>query len=268
MMAGNQGSLSQFCRSEGWLGASSRFVFRSSVASTHDVLRDLAECGAPEGVVVLAESQTAGRGRLGRRWSAAPGSALLLSVLFRPPEPFLTYAPRVMMSCGLALREAVVAVTGLAPALKWPNDLIVERGEQWRKLAGILAEIGIVAGQAPFLMVGVGLNVETPSEQLSLVSPTATSLLVELGRPVDRAALLEAFLQRLEERYERLRAGWNPLPEWRTALAWMGREVWVKAPAGDVHGVAADVLDDGTLVLQTAEGALLHFPVGDVSLRL
>ena len=97
---------------------------------------------------------------------------------------------------------------------------------------------------------------------------TATSLLVELGRHVDRATLLEAFLQQLEERYERLRAGWNPLPEWRAALAWMGREVWVKAPAGDVHGVAADVLDDGTLVLQTAEGALLHFPVGDVSLRL
>ena len=268
MTAVNQNSLSQFCRSEGWLGASSRFVFRSAVTSTHDILRDLAEHDAPEGTVVLAESQTAGRGRLGRRWLATPGSALLLSALFRPPAPFLTYAPRVMMSCGLALREAVAEVTGLAPALKWPNDLIVERGEQWRKLAGILAEIGIVAGQAPFLMVGVGLNVATPLEQLALVSPVATSLLVELGHPVDRATLLEAFLQRLEGCYERLRAGWSPLSEWRTALAWMGREVWVKAPTGDVLGVAADVLDDGTLVLQTAGGAVLHFPVGDVSLRL
>lgn len=266
-MAVSQESLSQFCRSEGWLGAPPRFVFQSTVTSTHDVLRELAEHGAPEGTMVLAESQTAGRGRLGRRWLATPGSALLLSVLFRPPEPFLTYAPRLLMLCGLALRDAVAAVTGMLPALKWPNDLIVEHGEQWRKLAGMLAEIGVVAGEAPFLMVGVGLNVAVPAEQLAAVAPAATSLLVELGRPVDRAALLEAFLQRLEGGYERLCAGWNPLPEWRAALAWMGREVLVKAPSGDVCGVAIDVLDDGTLVLQTGED-VAYFPVGDVSLRL
>lgn len=266
-MAVSQESLSQFCRSEGWLGAPPRFVFQSTVTSTHDVLRELAEHGAPEGTMVLTESQTAGRGRLGRRWLATPGSALLLSVLFRPPEPFLTYAPRLLMLCGLALRDAVAAVTGMLPALKWPNDLIVEHGEQWRKLAGMLAEIGVVAGEAPFLMVGVGLNVAVPAEQLAAVAPAATSLLVELGRPVDRAALLEAFLQRLEGGYERLCAGWNPLPEWRAALAWMGREVLVKAPSGDVCGVAIDVLDDGTLVLQTGED-VAYFPVGDVSLRL
>ncbi|MBN1921607.1 MAG: biotin--[acetyl-CoA-carboxylase] ligase [Anaerolineae bacterium] len=266
MMVVNQESLSQFCRSEGWLGAPPRFFFHSTVTSTHDVLRDLAERDVPEGAVVVAESQTAGRGRLGRRWVAPPGSALLLSVLFRPPEPFLTYAPRLLMLCGLALQEAVTATTGILPALKWPNDLIVEHGEEWRKLAGILAEIGVVAGAAPFLMVGVGLNVAIPAEQLAQVSPVATSLLVELGCPVDRAALLEAFLQRLEGGYERLRAGWNPLPEWRAALAWMGREVVVKAPTGDVCGVATDVLDDGALVLQTGEG-VAHFPVGDVSLR-
>ncbi len=261
-------SLSQFRRPDGWLGASARFVFCERVTSTHDVLRDLAEDGAPEGTVVLAEEQTAGRGRLGRRWLSTPGGSLLLSMLFRPPEPFLHYAQRVTMICGLALREAVYRVTGIQSVLKWPNDLIVERDARWRKLAGILTEIGTVAGKAPFLMVGIGLNVDVYPELQQLCSPMATSLLTELGHSVDRAVLLVDLLLRVEGLYKQLCAGWDPLPDWRSSLAWLGRTVQVKAPTGEVWGVAEDVLDDGTLVLRLENGALVPFPVGDVSLRL
>lgn len=262
-------SLSQYRRSTGWLGAGLSYCFLPRTTSTHDVLRDLAVCGAPEGTLVTADEQTAGRGRLGRSWNAAPGSALLFSLLFRPPEPFVHFAARVTMLCGLALRETVAEVTGLCPALKWPNDLIVERAVGWRKLAGILSEIGASEGTAPFLMVGIGLNVNTPREQLSLLAPNATSLLAELGQPVSRVALLDAFLRRAEAAYEQLRAGWDPLPEWRAALAWLGASVVVQAPTGEEYrGEAVDVTETGALVLRRDNGVLEHFAVGDVSLRL
>lgn len=230
------------------------------------MLRELAEHGAPEGTVVLAEAQTAGRGRLGRRWVATPGSSLLFSLLFRPPEPFLHYASRVTMVCGLALREAVAEVAGLQPALKWPNDLIVERHAGWGKLAGILSEIGAV--EPAFLMVGIGLNVNVSQEQLPFLAPNATSLLAELGHPVDRVALLDAFLRRAEALYARLCVGWEPLSQWREALAWLGCSVLASSPTGEVRGVAVDVTEDGALVLRQEDGARVHFPVGDVSLRL
>jgi len=260
-------SLSHFCRLEGWLGTPPRFVFHESVSSTHDVLRELAEHGAPEGTVVLAEVQTAGRGRLGRQWLAAPETSLLLSLLFRPQEPFVFHASRVTMACGLALQAAVREVTGLPVALKWPNDLIVEREAGWGKLAGLLAEIGALPEAAPYLMVGIGVNVNVPLASLQTYSPQATSLLVETGRSVDRSALLLSLLRHIEARYDRLSAGWDPLPEWRAALAWMGQPVRIHTPTGEVGGVAVEVLEDGALLVRTEAGELLPLHAGDVSLR-
>lgn len=260
-------SLSNFCRPEGWLGAQSRLVFRERVPSTHDVLRELAIAGATEGTVVLAEEQTAGRGRVGRRWWAPPGTSVLFSALFRPPEPFVYHAQRVMMACGLAVRAAVREVTGLVPDIKWPNDLIFEREGDWKKTAGILAETECDLEGAPYLMVGVGLNVNVPPEQLSLLSPVATSLQNELGQSVDRTAILLALLHTLEATYMRLLAGWDPLPEWRAALAWMGRPVQVLAPDGEAIGVAEAVSENGALVLRMENGARVFYSVGDVSLR-
>lgn len=260
--------LSAYQRAAGWLGSGSAYHFFPRTTSTHDLLRVLAEEGAPEGTLVIADEQTSGRGRLGRSWNALPASALLFSLLFRPPEPFLYFAPRVTMVCALALREAIASVTGLWPALKWPNDLIVSHAASWGKLAGILAESGAAAGTPFFLLVGIGLNVNVPRSHLALLAPQATSLLAEVGRPVDRVAVLDAFLSRAEPAYERLRAGWDPLPAWRQALAWLGASVTVHTSHGEVQGVALDVAESGALLVQRQDTGIVEtFAVGDVSLR-
>ncbi|MDP9232233.1 MAG: biotin--[acetyl-CoA-carboxylase] ligase [Actinomycetota bacterium] len=149
--------------------------------------------GAPEGAVAVADEQTAGRGRLGRRWLAPAGTSLLCSIQLHPQVP----PERLPDLTGIAARacaEAIAAVTGLEPELKFPNDLLVDG----RKVAGILAE-----AREGRVVLGVGINVNVPESGLPTeVDRPATSLLVETGREVDRAELLVELLERLERRYK------------------------------------------------------------------
>ncbi|MBN1260688.1 MAG: biotin--[acetyl-CoA-carboxylase] ligase [Anaerolineae bacterium] len=253
-------------RTAGWLGAN--FVYLARTTSTHDVLCFLAENGAQEGWVVLADEQTAGRGRLGRRWAAPPASCLLFSLLFRPPAPFVETASRAPMMCGIALVETILEVTGLHMLLKWPNDGIVERESGWGKVAGMLSETGFAGATPAFLMVGIGLNVNVPKQDLVNLDPLAASLQSELGHSVERVQLMDEFLARLEVLYEQFRAGWDPWAKWKSHLAWLGREIVIETPTGPVSGIATDVDTDGALLLTGADGSLRRFPVGDVSLRL
>jgi BirA family biotin operon repressor/biotin-[acetyl-CoA-carboxylase] ligase len=156
------------------------------------------EPDAPEGAVVVAEEQTAGRGRLGRPWIAAPGTSLLFSLNLRPAAE-TRRLPELSIVAGLASAEAIWQVTGLRPEIKLPNDLLVDE----RKLAGILAE-----AREERVVLGIGINVNVPPEDLPAgVDRKATSLLAELGVPVDRAELLAMILLELERRYERWVAG-------------------------------------------------------------
>ncbi|MEA3307950.1 MAG: biotin--[acetyl-CoA-carboxylase] ligase [Chloroflexota bacterium] len=261
----SRATLAHYQRRDGWLGAQFRYLAQTT--STNDVARELAEQGMAEGLVVLAEEQTAGRGRLQRRWSAPVGSSLLISLLFRPPEPFAYYAARTTMLCGLALVAALDELTALPVELKWPNDLIVTRGTSWRKLAGMLSEIGMVDARPAYLIVGIGLNVNIPAPALPELAPNATSLSVELGRTVARESLLTAFLQHTETRYERLRAGWEPLSNWQRQLAWLGQAVQLQAPTETIYGVAKAVDQEGALLLTLSDGSIRSFPVGDITLR-
>ena len=162
------------------------------VASTPST-QQLLGPGAPEGALVVAEEQTAGRGRLGRRWFAPAGTSLLCSLQLRPDAP----TERLPKLTGIAARscaEAIAALTGLEPALKFPNDVLV--GE--RKVAGILAE-----AREGRVVLGIGVNVNVPAGELpEHVDRPATSLLVETGRELDRAELLAELLERLERRYD------------------------------------------------------------------
>jgi BirA family biotin operon repressor/biotin-[acetyl-CoA-carboxylase] ligase len=248
---------------EGW-----DISYRPSVGSTNDLALNAGRQGAPEGLVVVAEEQTAGRGRLGRRWLAPPETCLLMSLLFRPPEPFARYAARTTMLCGLALSMAIGEVAAVPATLKWPNDLIVEGEGPWRKVAGMLSEIGL-EGEAPScVVVGIGLNVNVAPADLPHLAPNATSLLAESGHPVDRVALLDAFLQHVERFYAQLRRGWDPLPLWREHLAWLGCAVEVHTPTEVVTGVAEDVDGEGALQLRLPDGSRRSLPVGDISLRV
>lgn len=242
----------------------------AETGSTNTDAMALARDGAPEGVVLVADVQTAGRGRLGRTWTAPPGSSLLLSVLLRPPAGV---AEAVTMVAGLAMAEAVGAVAGVDARLKWPNDLVV--GE--RKLAGILAEADWPAGatisggwrrpdphERVAVVVGIGVNVNWPE-----VPDELADLLVACnhvaGRPVDRDALLDAFLERLGARYADLRAGTVPIADWRARSATLGRRVRIDLGGDDVEGTAVDVDAAGRLVVDTLEGERRTFAVGDVT---
>ena len=239
--------------------------------STNDVAKDLAAQGAPEGMVVVADEQTAGRGRLGRQWLAPPGTCLLCSILFRP-DLSPAQANRLTMLCSLAAADAVTQVAGLRAALKWPNDLIISsearipKSGEWRKLAGVLTETSVMGERLDSVVVGIGVNVNVPPEALPGLGPGATSILAETGREVDRAALLVALLVGVEARYTRLQAGESPHVEWAARLATLGRSVAATTSQVTLIGVAEAVDEDGALLLRTPDGTLHRLVAGDVTL--
>lgn len=157
-----------------------------------DVAAALAAEGAPAGTVVVAEEQTAGRGRMGRVWLAPRGTSLLFTALFRPPLA-VAQSPTLLRDIGERVAEAVAEVAGVTPSIKEPNDLLIDG----RKLAGILVQTSIRGDHLDYLLVGIGVNVNVPAELLPL--PTATSLLVATGREHDRDVLLAAILRHLEQ---------------------------------------------------------------------
>jgi BirA family biotin operon repressor/biotin-[acetyl-CoA-carboxylase] ligase len=240
------------------------------VASTGSTNADLLaragrDAGLPEGQVLVAEEQTAGRGRLGRSWSSEPGASLTFSVLLRPEPVPPERRGWLTLVTGVAVVSAVRSVAGVDAVLKWPNDVLV--GE--RKLAGILAE------QAPdgtAVVIGTGLNVATPPEALP-VSPSglpATSLLAE-DAAVSREELLLAILGQLEAWYLAFRADPDPvragvLDAYRSLCGTLGQAVRVELPAGRVvTGLAAGIDLDGRLLLTADSGeSLAPVSAGDV----
>jgi BirA family biotin operon repressor/biotin-[acetyl-CoA-carboxylase] ligase len=229
-----------------------------AIGSTNAELVARAAADEPEGLVLLAEHQQAGRGRLDRTWTSPPRAGLTVSVLLRPDVPAARRAWLSLLT-GVALAEAVSEVAGVPASLKWPNDLLAPDGA---KLAGILAES---AGKA--VVVGVGLNVSTRPDELP---DTGTSLALVAGAPVDRSAVLLGLLRAFERRYLR----WtdvlgDPVSSGlaQDYLAWcstVGATVTVTMPDGSaVEGVAEAVDWDGRLVVRTAAG-LLELASGDV----
>ena len=251
-----------------------RVIYYRSIGSTNDVARELAARGAPEGMLVIADEQTAGKGRLGRRWLAPPGTSLLMSLLFRPQSPIsnlqspisIHQAQRLTMICSLAAVEAIGAVTGLAAAIKWPNDIVV----QGKKVGGILTELEATGEGLDYVIVGLGLNVNLDFgavEAMEELPATATSLSQELGRDVSRLALLWRILENVEDRYQRLQAGELPHGEWASRLITLHNHVIVDTPQGVVEGWAEGVDADGALILRTNRGERQRVLAGDVTLR-
>jgi BirA family biotin operon repressor/biotin-[acetyl-CoA-carboxylase] ligase len=213
-----------------------RLDFLEEVGSTQDRAFLLAEHGAPDGSVVLAERQTAGRGRLGRAWDAPPGAGAWFSILLRPhavppPEPTLLVA-----ATALAAAEALEEATGLVPAIRWPNDLLV--GD--RKIAGILLETRDYAPEAPLFVLGVGINTRRAREEFPAeIRDLATSVSAETGRAPDRTDLVIAVLAALDRWRATLASGGSAVVEaaFRARAAWLGRRVSLEAGDGRLTGV-------------------------------
>ncbi|MGH9178769.1 MAG: biotin--[acetyl-CoA-carboxylase] ligase [Acidimicrobiales bacterium] len=204
----------------------------AEVDSTNRVALDQARSGRPAGFVAVAGHQTAGRGRRGRRWEAAPGSALLVSVLLRPDLPPCRHHLAVW-AVALAAADACAVVAGVHPELKWPNDLVVGGA----KLAGVLAEV-----ERDAVVVGLGLNVAGAGPW-----PAGAAALESVaGRAVDLHSLLDAFLSALAHRT----ADWQAVPSaYRHACTTLGRLVRVELDTGTVTGAAAEVTDEGHLLV-------------------
>jgi BirA family biotin operon repressor/biotin-[acetyl-CoA-carboxylase] ligase len=224
---------------------SSREIVRvDSVGSTQALAFDLAERGAADGTVVVAETQTAGRGRRGRTWVDEPGASLLMSIVVRPGLAARDL-PKLSLAAAVAVGEALRALTGLDARLKWPNDVLTHG----RKIAGILLESRI--GAEPLVVAGIGINLRQRSFPPE-VAGSATSVALESGRDVDPETLLGAVLEAFDRWRTRLEGeGFAPLRERWLALAdTIGRTVSV---AG-LEGVAVDLDADGALVLREAHG--------------
>jgi BirA family biotin operon repressor/biotin-[acetyl-CoA-carboxylase] ligase len=229
----------------------------AEVDSTNRYVLDAAHGGEPAGLVVVADHQLAGRGRLGRTWEAAPGSSLLLSVLLRPRRT-VDELHLCTATVALAMADAVAEVAGFTPGLKWPNDLLADG----RKLAGVLAEADLGAsGAVRAVVVGIGINVGADAVPPELVA-TATACEVVAGRAVDREELFEAFLGGLGVRLGRPDA--ELVDDYRTRLDTLGRRVRVERSTGSIEGVATDVDPVGGLVVRSLDGVTTTVSAGDV----
>jgi BirA family transcriptional regulator, biotin operon repressor / biotin---[acetyl-CoA-carboxylase] ligase len=231
-----------------------RIHWLARTGSTNDVAAALAQTGAEEGTVVVAETQTAGRGRHGRTWFSPAGAGLYVSLLLRPDLTSAVHENRsalITLAAGVAVATAIRTATGLPAAIKWPNDVVLER----RKLAGILVEAVNYGGTRGFVVLGVGINLRQAAFPPD-VAGRATSIESEAGQPADRAQVLAQMLSSLAERYGDLLAGRFDaiLSDWRRLASplWSSIVEWDSASGvcrGQVEGIDAS----GALVVRVGD---------------
>jgi BirA family biotin operon repressor/biotin-[acetyl-CoA-carboxylase] ligase len=230
----------------------------AETSSTNDVAREQARKGARGGFLVAASRQTAGRGRLGRGWESPPDRGLYVSILLRPDLP-MTEAGKLTILGSVATVDAVEAVSGLRPQIKWPNDLMLGR----RKLAGLLIETEPKGKRMAFAVIGIGVNVGQEAGDFSPdVRRLATSLYLATGQTHRRADLLVALLQALERRLSR------PFDEareaWTASSLTLGQRVTLTTARGRKHGQAMGLDESGALLLRGHSGEVETVTAGDM----
>lgn len=230
--------------------------------STNSDVIERAKAGEPEGLVLIAGEQTAGRGRLDRSWLGNPGGSILCSVLVRPkldPE----HVPLLTAAAGLAAREALAEAAGLKAELKWPNDLM----SGGRKLGGILTESVIASDSVDFCVVGIGLNVNWPAAEIpGEISEIAISVSAQLGHDADRTAILDQFLKSFEARVVTLEKSPSHLiREYKENCATIGKKVAVITAGGTVEGFASGIDAHGRLLVSDEDAENIAIDAGDLT---
>lgn len=252
------------------IGLRNRFLgktmfFSKNVPSTNDWAEELARFGAFEGTVVVAVTQTRGRGRLHRKW-VSPDGGLWFSVIFRP-KLSARDAHKLTFVAGVAVAETLREMYGLKTETKWPNDVSVDG----RKICGILGKANASGGKVDFVILGIGVNANfDPKHALpKSLREKATSLENELGRRVRLEKLLAKLLEKLEETYDiYAREGFNTvLEKWKGYACFLGHEVELSDKNLKIKGLACGVNQDGALVLRLEDGNLANIVTGDVSMR-
>ncbi len=238
------------------------FHYFDEIGSTNSHARELAEAGAAEGTVVVAESQSQGRGRLGRRWESPPFTNLYLSILLRPKlSP--AHAAQITLMAAVALADVVDAYVPGQTAIKWPNDILIGN----KKLAGILTEASCDTERVHYVILGVGVNLNYASDAMpEELRRRATSLLEVTGKTVHRESFLQRLLQGIERCYGELeQAGFDALARrWQSYFAWRGRRLRIELLDQVTLGTAQGIDRDGALVLVDESGNEQRILAGDV----
>lgn len=234
-----------------------------TVDSTNEEIKRQARKGAEHGLVCVAETQSAGKGRLGRKWSSTPGAGIFMSVLLRPDIPPLEVSG-ITLAAGLAVCKAVQKTTGCDAKIKWPNDVVIGR----KKICGILTEMSAESDRVEFVVVGIGVNVNTdafPEE----ISHKATSLKIETGKQIDRRALLREILLQLEIYTDEflLNTCGSITGEYKENCVTIGREVSVARGGEQMTGMAVDITLGGSLVVKRQDGTLTEIGSGEVAVQ-
>ena len=250
---------------QGGLLGGRRVHYFESVESTNTLALAMGREGAPAGTVLVAETQTKGRGRLGKSWTSPIGSGLYCTLLLRPAIP-LPQLARITLAVGLAAALAIEEVSGLVTTIKWPNDVLL----QGRKVAGILVECEMSGGEWPLVAIGVGINLGTSLAQFPPeLQARATSLLIASGQVIGKGRMLDKLLTRIEHVVIRLEqddfAG--VLKKWRakdaTAKQWL---TWLASDGRVVHGMSLGPNQDGNLIIRDKSGLSHQVISGDITL--
>ncbi len=234
-------------------------MFLDTVGSSMDEAFRLGMEGAPEGTIVCAETQTKGRGRLGRRWASPKGKGIYASLILRPHFAPAQTAQLTLMTA-VAIAQALTKISGIKIEIKWPNDLLVGG----RKLAGILTELRAEMDQVEFVVIGFGINVNSTAQNLVEGS---TSLKMETGNSFSRVLVLQELLVSLEFWYDGLKKqGFQPvLKAWKSNSATLKTRVRVTDADGVAEGVAFDLDDDGGLLIRQDSGVVIKKMAGDIT---
>jgi len=236
----------------------------SDTDSTNIRAEHLANEGTPEGAVVVAECQMRGKGRRGRIWFSPPGEGIYASVILRP-QISPNEAPKLTLMASVAVAETVLSYAPMDVGIKWPNDVLIKG----RKVAGILTEISAEMDRVHHVIIGIGLNVNTPSENFPPdIRDEATSLFIETGTIFPRAGILRTCLERLEKQYETFKAhGFDPvMNRWKQLTDIIGKRISVDVIDTTHPGLVHDISEDGFLILRDQDGSLRRIISGDVSL--
>jgi len=227
------------------------------LATTMEAARELTKKGADEGAVVIAGTQTAGRGRIGRTWLSPEGS-LAVSIIFKPS---LDNLPQLIMIASLAVVRAIKNVAGIKAQIKWPNDVLING----KKVCGILIENEVKGSRVNFAIIGIGINVNFNPLTFPEISEIATSLSHELGAEISKVALTSTLLLELERLYLVAQAGASVHKEWQANMETLGRWIQVKTGETVEQGKAETVTEKGNLILRRADGSLAEIVAGDVT---
>jgi len=237
-------------------------VYSKEIDSTNRKARDLADEGAPEGTLVLSEAQIRGKGRKGRTWFSPPKGGIYISLILRPTISPVD-APKFTLLTAVAIAEALLSMTPLNINIKWPNDILVNG----KKIAGILTEMSTEMDAVNYIVVGLGLNVNTPKFP-EAIQGIATSIFIETGKVFPRVKIIQEYLARYEAYYDMYKKiGFDSIIDrWKDLSEIIGKKVEVEVIGNQFIGKALDIDSDGALILKDEQGGVHRIISGDITL--